>query len=234
MNKWWMTILCMSMLMACGDGNAIYHTRLDGYQGKKLRVKMDEKLKPATLENGEEGFLLTTEVKYSEGRRNRLSTLTETWLHSDYTLARKINKTFQADKLTKELRITVKGKDVSVVDLDGKGKVTREETITWKEDHAIYSEPLHVMYFNDLPNKGDTKPYWIFYDPMRNGAPVRVKNREKLTVTHGDKTYECIRYSVRSMSNPGKYNDYYVTADGKQVVKIVVGNIEFVPPGTPR
>ena len=227
-------LLFALILSACnGDGKMIRDTELHGYQNGHLRIKMDEKLQEIKLESGEPGYLLTTKINYSEGRKKRVSTLTRTWMKTDYSLVRKENKTFKADILTEEFHVHTKGKDVIVTDFKD-GKAGKEETISWTENSIILSEPLPSMYLQDLPKVGDQKAYWIFYDPMRGSAPVRVKNKEKVTVTYGDKSYECFRYSVRSMSNAGKYNDYYVDTKDGSIVKIVVANIEFVPPGTHR
>ena len=131
--------ICLSaLLMSCGgdSGKVVYRTRLDGYQGKKLRIKLDETLTEVKLENGEDGYLLTTDVQYSEGRSNRMATLTKTWMHKNYEMVRKENKTFKSDEVTKDEHLVVRdGKVVLTNFVDGKPQA--EEVFEWDRDTPI-------------------------------------------------------------------------------------------------
>lgn len=217
------------LLTGCGGSNAVYETSLNGYLGNRLRLKYKDTLTEVTLENGQPGYLLTTDIRYSEGGNKRQGTLTKVWMNKDFTLVKRINEIFTNGEVTSKQVTSVDGKKITHVD-NKTGKDIVEE-FQWKHPQPLYGEVHPLLYSSKLEKSGDTEPFWIFFEPLRDGAPVRVKHRGKSTVTLKGQAYPCNRYSVRSLQKPGAYSDYYLTEEDNRVIKVVMGELEFVPPG---
>ncbi len=221
--------LAFFSLVSCGNGKVVHHTVLDGYREGQLRIKYDDALEEIQLEDGAEGYLLTTKVEFSDGS-DRKSTETKTWMRRDFTLIRKETKIFKNDVLTDTDKTWMEGKVVRFIH-NGIGKAL-DESVPWDKEAPAVGEVHPMLFIKDLAQPGTNKTYWIFYEPMRGVAPVKVKRGDNVTITLGGKSYNCLRFGVRSMTGAGKFDDFYIDAETHQVMKILIANTEFVPPGT--
>lgn len=221
--------LAFVSLMSCGNGKEVYHTVLDGYKDGKLRIKYDDLMVETKLDDGTEGYLLTTKVEYSDGS-NRKATTTKTWMRQDFALVRKETTIFKNDEQTDVDVTWIEGKSVRFTH-KGEGR-DLEETVPWDKETPAIGEIHPLLFTKDLTAPGTQKSYWIFYEPMRGIAPIRVKRGDNTTITLAGKAYECARYGVRSMTGAGHYDDFYIDLATNRVMKIIIANTEFVPPGT--
>ncbi len=222
--------LAFVSLMSCGNGKEVYHTVLDGYRDGKLRIKYDDLLEETKLEDDTDGYLLTTKVEFSDGSSNRKSTVTQTWLRRDFALVRKETKIFKNDQQTDIDLTWMEGKTVRFTH-KGEGS-DQDERVPWDKETPAIGEIHPLLFTKDLTAPGTQKTYWIFYEPMRGIAPIKVKRGDNATITLGGKAYSCAHYGVRSMTGAGHYDDFYIDLATNQVMKIIIANAEFVPPGT--
>lgn len=221
--------LAFFSLISCGNGKVVYHTVLDGYREGQLRIKYDDALEETTLEDGTDGYLLTTKVEFSNGS-DRKSTETKTWMRRDFSLIRKETKIFKNDEQTDTDITWVEDKVVRFTH-KGLGKEL-DERVPWDKETPAIGEVHPMLFIKDLTQPNTNKTYWIFYEPMRGIAPIKVKRGDDTTITLGGKSYKCLRFGVRSMTGAGHFDDFYIDAETHQVMKIIIANTEFVPPGT--
>jgi len=215
-------------LLSCGGGKVLDNVELEAWREGKPQGRMNMKLVELKLENGKLGKHLTTEVKMSVGSRNRLHSINKMTMNSDFSL-RAIDKvTNYEDKETK-LKITVEGNKVTVVkEMDG-GKPKVEE-ITVKD--KVYGEIHHKIYAADLTRSGTEKIYHIFYEPIRQSVPLRVRCLERVSLEEGGETIPCIRYGVQSISKPGQFDDYYISEKGHRLIRANLGPITLKKSGS--
>lgn len=221
-------ISCLCCL-SCGEP-ALHKTVLEGYEGGKLRMKLSEVLQESLLDDGSKGYLLTIETKYSEGSRKRRFSTKRVWMKQDFTFIRSEKELISGDNVSK-LNIGNNGKQM-VIEREMNGKKTQDfAKIPAKH---ILGEIHPLLLAKDLTEPGQKKVYWIFHEELLQGVALRVKCKEKTMVNLGGKRYECMNYGIQNLAKPGHFNEYFVSLADKSLVKIVAGQLEFVPPSSRR
>lgn len=224
-------ICSLLFLTACGGNDVLDRTELHGYKDGELRMKYVSELSKTTLENGEDGILLKTEIRFSEGSKKRFTSTSQMWMKPDFSMVRKeVEKTDNNDKKSSAYFQLV-GDKVETPEVIGGVERINEYPMEFIQTEKLIGELHPHLYANELTKPGDNKLYYIFFEPVRSMASLRVRCEAEVTLTIDGVEVPCLRYGLQNIGVAGSYNKYFVTVADKRLVRIENQDLIFVLPG---
>lgn len=226
-----LSLCSLLFLLSCGGGEVIDRTELHGYNDGSLRMKYVSELSKTTMENGEEGLLLETDIRFSEGAKNRFSSMSRVLMKPDFSLVRKdVERIDAKDKKTKSYFQRVGDKVETSEMVNGVEKVNAYP-MEFIETKKLLGDVHPLVYANDLTKPGQKAVYYVFFEPLRGMLPMRVRCEAEETLTIGGKEVKTLRYGLQQIGTAQTYNKYFVTVEDKRVVRIENQDLTFVLPG---
>lgn len=210
-------------MLSCG--RAIQETTLHGYDKGKKIMQLEYRIFNVKLDNGKQGKRLESSVHYALGNRKTVKTNRVAWLHENFSLY----KTEASSEKNKEISTTkswTTNEKIFVENVDAKGKHHSHE-IDLVQPVFIELHPL--LYLEDLKTPGTEKIYPILREEEGQIVNLTVKFDGPKTITIKDKVKPCLLYRIQAVTNPDEYDNYYIDPKTRNIAKIQLGSIKFIP-----
>lgn len=212
------------LLVSCGNNNALYEARLDGFDNGKRTMKLSYELTKATDENGA-AMKIDYLFQFSQGTKVRRSKKRVSFVDKDYHLiatsadeVRGLSETKWSTKIVDGHLVTTAAE---------KGGETREFKVPVTE--PVYINVFPLMFYRDLRKAGDEISYQVYLESEEKVAPIKVRYIGETRVYIKSISVPARHYQVQMQPEREEYQDYYLNPKTGAILKLAFGKIEFLP-----
>jgi hypothetical protein len=222
---YFLTLLLLMGLSNCGN-QSLYSQKMNGFDKGKRTFKTEERLNETVLDNGETGFKWDTSFRWAVGNKRNRSTVRSSVLNSDYSFVR-----------TEMTRIR-DGEQTRVQALDVGPKIT--VSVTGGEapaNHAIDHEgpvflgfpaPMLAGLAKEM-KPGEVRGFDLLLDEAGEIKRIGLRFVGEENVFRSGKEILSYHFKQQAPTAMEEWDDYFVEVATGDIVKINMGQIEFLP-----